>query len=70
MLNRKLTIQLVACSGVNRAENRETEEPAVAIVLCSEGDTSLICALPFTANEEISGGKVATRQAKKEATTR
>ena len=26
----------MACSGVNRMENGETKEPAIAIVLCSE----------------------------------
>ena len=26
----------MACSGVNRKENGETKEPAIAIVLCSE----------------------------------
>ena len=60
----------MARSDVNRAENGETKEPAVAIFLCSEDDPYLICASPFTANEEISGGKASTRQAKKEATTR
>ena len=47
----------MARSGVNRAENGETEEPVVAIFLCSEDDPYLICASLFTASEEISGGK-------------
>ena len=40
--------------GVNRAENGETEEPAVTIVLFSEDDPSFLCALPFITKEEIS----------------